>query len=365
MIGADGAGNHPVVRFLTQSVPFLNARLQGLYKLGRAAKADPRRFGAVAGAVTLASLGLMAAYADDEDWKKREDWDRDAYWWFKIGGTAYRIPKPFEVGAIGTLAERTAELVLSKEMTNKRFAERLSHMVAQTFAFDPVPQAFKPLLDIYSNKDSFTGRAIESQADQRLRPEDRYNERTSEAARLLGSWGLPDPAQLLKGEWVGLSPKQVDHLFRGYFSWVASAVATATDYAIRPALDRGDRPAMRLKDVFLAGNFVESLPSGSSRYVSAMYEQSRDVEQAYASYQDALGRGDKDGAADILASDGDKIRSRGAMSTATKLLSQLNQQAKKIEASTAMDASEKRERLQRIEQRRHELARRVMGAGAT
>lgn len=359
------SGNHPVVRFLTQSVPFLNARLQGLYKLGRAAKADPRRFGAVAGAVTLASLGLMAAYADDEDWKKREDWDRDAYWWFKIGGTAYRIPKPFEVGAIGTLAERTAELVLSEEMTNKRFAERLSHMVAQTFAFDPVPQVFKPLLDIYSNRDSFTGRAIESQADQRLRPEDRYNERTSEAARLLGSWGLPDPAQLLKGEWVGLSPKQVDHLFRGYFSWAASATTAVTDFAIRPALNRGDRPAMRLKDVFLAGNFVESLPSGSSRYVSAMYEQSHDVEQAYASYRDALARGDKEGAADIMASDGDKIRSRGAVSTATKLLSQLNQQAKKIEANTAMDATVKREQLQRIEQRRHEIARRVMGTGAT
>lgn len=359
------SGSHPVVRFLTQSVPFLNARLQGLYKLGRAAKADPRRFATVAGAVTLASLGLMAAYADDEDWKKREDWDRDSYWWFKIGETAYRIPKPFEVGAIGTLAERTAELMLSEEMTSKRFADRISHMVAQTFAFDPVPQAFKPLLDIYSNKDSFTGRAIESQADQRLRPEDRYNERTSEAARLLGSWGLPDPAQLLKGEWVGLSPKQVDHLLRGYFSWAASAVTTATDYAIRPALDRGDRPAMRLKDVFLAGNFVESLPSGSSRYVSAMYEQARDVEQAYASYRDALARGDKTAAADIMESDGDKLRSRMAMNTATKLLSQLNQQAKKIEGSTTMDSTEKRERLQRIEQRRHEIARRVLGVGAT
>ncbi len=181
----------------------------------------------------------------------------------------------------------------------------------------------------------------------------------------IGGWGLPDPAQLLKGEWVGLSPKQVDHLLRGYFSWAASAVTTATDYAIRPALDRGDRPAMRLKDVFLAGNFAESLPSGSSRYVSAMYEQSRDVEQAYASYRDALARGDTTGAADIMASDGDKIRSRGAVNTATKLLSQLNQQAKKIEASTAMDATEKRQQLQRIEQRRHELARRVMGAGAT
>lgn len=94
--------------------------------------------------MSLASLGLMAAYSDDDDWKKREDWDRDSYWWFKIGGTAYRIPKPFEVGAIGTLAERTAELMMSDEMTGERFRQRLAHMVSQTFSFDPCRRRSNP-----------------------------------------------------------------------------------------------------------------------------------------------------------------------------------------------------------------------------
>jgi hypothetical protein len=82
-------GSFTTIRFLTQVVPFLNARLQGLYKLGRAAKEDPARFSIVAGAAALASLALLAAYSDDDDWKKREDWDRDNYWWFKFGGIAY------------------------------------------------------------------------------------------------------------------------------------------------------------------------------------------------------------------------------------------------------------------------------------
>lgn len=358
-------GSAPVVRFLTQSVPFLNARLQGLYKLGRSAKEDPRRFATVAMAVSMASLGLLAAYADDEDWKRREDWDRDSYWWFKIGETAYRIPKPFEVGAIGTLAERTAEAMFSEEMDSKRFMERISHMVSQTFAFDPMPQAFKPLLDIYANKDSFTGRAIESQADQRLRPEDRYNERTSEVARFLGQVGLPDPAQLMKGEYAGLSPKQIDHLLRAYFSWAATAVTTVSDYPLRWATDRGERPDMRLKDAFLVGSFVESLPTGSSRYVSALYEQSRQVEQAFASYRDAIASGDQAKAAELLQSDGDKIRSRASVATATKLLAQLNQQAKRIEADATLSGEEKRQRLTQLEQRRHAIAQRVLGRQAT
>jgi hypothetical protein len=354
-------GSALVVRFLTQSVPFLNARMQGLYKLGRAAKHDPRRFATVAMAVTVASLGLLAAYADDEDWKRREDWDRDSYWWFKIGETAYRIPKPFEVGAIGTLAERTAEAMFSEEMDSKRFMERISHMVSQTFAIDPVPQAFKPLLDIYANKDSFTGRAIESQADQRLRPQDRYSERTSEVARWLGQIGLPDPAQLVKGEYTQLSPKQIDHLLRAYFSWAATAVTTASDYPLRWAADRGERPDMRLRDTFLVGSFVESLPTGSSRYVSALYEQSRQVEQAFASYRDAIASGDQVKAAELLESDGDKIRSRASVATDTKMLAQLNQQAKRIEADAKLSGEEKRQKLTQLEQRRHAIAQRVLG----
>ncbi len=353
------SGNHAVVRFLTQSVPFLNARLQGLYKLGRAAQDNPRRFAVVAGAVSLASLALLAAYSDDDDWKKREDWDRDSYWWFKIGQTAYRIPKPFEVGAIGTVAERTAELAFSKEMTNQRFMDRLAHMLAQTFSFDPMPQAFKPLIDIYSNKDSFTSRAIESQADQRLRPQDRYDERTSEVARLLGSWGLPDPVRLLKGEWADLSPKQVDYLLRGYFSWAGVTATAAADAIARPALDRGERPDMRLKDVFLLGNFVESLPAGGSRYVTQMYEQARQVEQAHASYRDAVKRGDLAKAAEIQRDEAPKLRHRAAYTQATQQLAHLNQRAKAVMARTELSGEGKREALDAIERQRAEIGYRM------
>ena len=353
------SGSAPVVRFLTQAVPFLNARLVGLDKLGRAAMEDPLRFATVTGAVALASLALLAAYSDDDDWKKREDWDRDAYWWFKVGEQAYRIPKPFEVGAIGTLAERTAELMLSDEMTGKRYMERVSHMLSGTFSFNPVPQAFKPLLDLYANKDSFTGRAIESQADQRLRPQDRYSERTPEVAKFLGGLGLPDPAQLVKGEYSALSPKQVEHLIRGYFSWVGTAAMTVSDFGLRPLAGRGERPDMRLKDVFIAGNFVENLPTGSSRYVTQMYEQARQAEQAYASYQEAIKAGDTDKAQSIKESAGPLLRNRPAYTAATRQLAEINRMAKRIEADQAMAGAAKRARLTQLEQQRHVIAQRV------
>lgn len=353
------SGKWETVRFLAQTVPFLNARLQGLYKLGRAAGEDPRRFTAMAGAVSMASLGLLAAYADDDDWKKREDFDRDNFWWFKIGDKAFRIPKPFEVGAIGTVAERTAELMMSEEMTGKRFGQRISDMVFNTFAMDPTPQAIKPFLDVYANKDSFSGRAIEGMADERLRPQDRYNERTSEVARLLGSWGLPDPVRLAKGEYSGLSPKQVDFLLRGYFGWLATVSTTATDTIARPMLDRGERPSMRLRDTFLAGNFVEELPTGSSRYVTTMYEQAKGVEQAWASHQAAIKSGDIELARSIQEEEGPKLRNRMAINAAKQQMAELGQRAKKIEGDRLMTGEIKRERLTQIEQQRNAIAQRV------
>jgi len=353
------SGKWETVRFLTQTVPFLNARLQGLYKLGRAAKEDPRRFAAMAGAVSMASLALLAAYSDDEDWKKREDWDRDNFWWFKVGDMAFRIPKPFEVGAIGTVAERTAELMLSDEMTGKRFGQRISDMVFNTFAMDPTPQAIKPFLDVYSNKDSFSGKAIEGMADERLRPQDRYNERTSEVARLLGSWGLPDPVRLAKGEYAGLSPKQIDFLLRGYFGWLATVSNTATDAIAKPLLGRGERPEPKLRDAFLAGNFVESLPSGSSRYVTAMYEQARDVEQAWASYQAAIKSGDIEKAREIQQEEAPKLRSRMAVENAKSQIADLNARAKRIESDKFMSAQAKRAKLDEIEALRNRVAERV------
>lgn len=355
------SGKWETVRFLAQTVPFLNARLQGLYKLGRAAGEDPRRFAAMAGAVSMASLGLLAAYADDDDWKKREDFDRDNFWWFKIGDKAFRIPKPFEVGAIGTVAERTAELMMSEEMTGKRFGQRISDMVFNTFAMDPTPQAIKPFLDVYANKDSFSGRAIEGMADERLRPQDRYNERTSEVARLLGSWGLPDPVRLAKGEYSGLSPKQVDFLLRGYFGWLATVSTSATDAIARPMLDRGERPAMRLRDTFVAGNFIEELPTGSSRYVTTMYEQAKDVEQAWASYQAAIKSGDVELARSIQEEEGPKLRNRMAINAAKQQMAELGQRAKKIDGDRLLSAEAKRERLNEIEQRRNAIAERVAG----
>jgi len=371
-------GQWRAVRFLTQVVPFLNARLQGLYKLGRDGvvpvarvlvgggnatdKQIAKRFGAVTGAVAMASILLLSAYKDDEDWKKREDWDRDTYWWFKLGDTAYRIPKPFEVGAIGTIAERGFEMLVSDEMTGKRFGERMGHMMSSTFALNPIPQAVKPLLDVYSNEDSFTQRPIETMGMERLKPEDRFTGNTSEVAKWLGKLGLPEPGRLMAGQIQPLSPVQIDALIKGYFSWLGVSASRVVDESVRVVADRPERPAMQLRDVFFAGNFVEGLPANASRYVTALYDQAKGIEEAYASYRFALRQGNRERAMELMDLEGDKIRMQPMVAKGKQALSKLNESIRAIERDPGMSALEKRDRIDRIKAMQNTIAMRVSAA---
>lgn len=337
-------GTWSSIRLLTQTVPFLNARLQGLYKLGRS---DKKRLGYVVGAVSLASLALLAAYRDDDDWKKREDWDRDTYWWFKFGGMAFRIPKPFEIGAVGTLAERSAELFFDNEMTGKRYMERLRKLVGDQLAMNPIPQLVKPILDVYANTDSFTGRPIETMGMERLRPEDRYTQRTSEIAKLLGKSEL-------------LSPVQIDHLIRGYFAWLGTAATTSVDLLARSTVvDVPPAPAIKLRDMFLVGNFVETLPADASRYVSQMYKQSREIEQAYASLQYYRKLGETEKAREILEANRDKIKRYRLVTKLKALETKVNRRIRKIEARRDLDGETKRDLLNKLYAQRDKIARRL------
>jgi hypothetical protein len=350
-------GNWPVIRFLTQSVPFMNARIQGLYKLGKAAVDNPGRVGAVVGATMMASVALAAMYKDDPDWKQREDWDRDNYWWFKIGGTAFRIPKPFEVGATGTIAERTWELMTDKEMTASRFGGQVADILGQQFSLNPTPQIVKPLMDVYANKDGFTGRPIENQAMQTLRPEDRYSQNTSMTARFLGQLGLPDPVQLIQGRYSALSPVQMESLLHGYFGSLGNLALGATDAILRPATGQASAPSTTPYQV--TSGMVDTLSGPQSRYVTAMYDNLNNIEQAYNSYRMYLKTGQREQAQEELAAHRDLIRAYPMAEAAKRAMSQMSAQEKRILNDTNMSSAEKRQKLDALTSRKNALAQRI------
>lgn len=330
------------IRFLIQTVPFMNARLQGLYKLGRGAKENPARFGAVLGGTAMASMALLLAYKDDEDWKRREDYDRESFWWFKIGDLAYRIPKPFEVGAIGSIAERGLEAMISDEFGGKQFADRVFQITQDQLSLNPVPQLFKPAIEVWANRNFFTDRPIESAWMSRLSVSERASDRTSTVAKIVGQAGV-------------LSPVQVDHLISGYFGWLGSHIVATANLSER-ALSDAPKAAARVDDWFVVGDFVKSLPQQQSRYVTALYENLKETQEAMNDMRFYQATQQVEKMREIAEDKRDKIMLAKTYERASSQLSKINVEVRRIERSTTMDSKLKRERLDALNQMKNDLA---------
>jgi hypothetical protein len=342
-------GAWPAVRLLTQTVPFMNARMQGLYKLGRAAKENPRRFATVLGATSIATIALMLASRDDEDWKRREEWDRDSFWWFKVGGKAIRIPKPFEIGAMASIAERGLDMILEgmDEKSRDRFAKRLYHIVMDNLSMNPVPQLVKPALDLYANKDPFRLRAIETPGMEKLSKSERIGGSTTGMAVMLGKAGV-------------LSPVQIDYIISGYFGWLGSHIAMAADPVMRPVMGMPEKAERKIDDAFFVGDWVKELPSNQSRYVEEFYRQAVKVREATADMQHYKKLGNIEKAREIFEEDKELIKQSPRFNMATTSINKINLRIQQVQASSKMDAKQKRVEVDRLSAMRNKIAERVM-----
>jgi hypothetical protein len=337
-------GANPAVRFLTQSIPFLNARIQGLDKLGRAMTKEQRaQLISVLGTYSLASIALYLAYKDDEDFKEREQWDRDTYHWFKIPGTegVFRIPRPFEVGAIGVIFERMVEQMVDDDVHGQLLAERIGHAITETFAVDFRPQLITPALEVYSNKDSFTDRPIESLGMRRLPASERKYAYTSSAYV-----GASKVLELIPWETIQLSPVQIEHLVQGYFGWVGSTVVSAVsivDYPRKYAefFTTGfDSP--------LAMGFFKSLPSMQSKYKTQFYDMRFKMEEVNNLMRLYQKRGEYKKALKIAEKNKNLLQWRSSYNKVNTKISQINQEIRRIQADKNLTEAEKIDRTRQL-----------------
>ena len=351
-------------RTITQVTPFLNSRVQGLYKLGRdgilptvrvfyntitgqeitdqSDKQKAAAFTTVTGAVMLATIMLYLAFKDDEDFRKRDDWDRDNFWWIKIPGmdSAIRLPKPFEIGAMATLAERTLEQIIDQGSEGREFQNSLTRMMVDTFALN-LPQIIKPMVDLYANKDSFTGAPIESAGMERLSKAERATDNTSPLAIALG--GVANAVLPTKLE---VSPVQIDYSIKAYFGWLGGTAAWMSKFAVMP-FQEGTKPDERWLDTASIG-FIRSLPATQSRYVNNFYETNRELSQALADMRHYAAVGDERKVTEILTEKGDKIALAKMYDNAARDMSRMRQYIRIVTNDSTLSGEAKRQEIDRI-----------------
>lgn len=334
----------------TSVIPFFNARLAGLYKVGREMGSgangrvlDWQKVGRMVGMLTTTSLALMAYNmgANKDEWDKLPYHEKWTYYNFWIGKERIRIPKPFELGAIfSSLPEMMIESMDKKDA--EIVGKFLGFTLNDTLSFG-WPQIVKPAVELWANKNSYTGRDIVPQGMEFLAPEMQYTESTKEVYKKLG-------------EMFGMSPAKIEHVVNGYLSNLSMAFATTADLALEYSTITPSKPFNR-NNLWVLGGAIRDDGMMSAQAVTDFYDYARKVDEAVYSMNALKKEGDVTKLRDYVAENLDLIKDRTVVSKLKKEFSTIRTKRMAIIRSRDLSTTEKDEQLRALVKRRNGLAK--------
>lgn len=235
-------GANALARGLTATIPFLNARFQGLDVFWRAglgkysANSELNRRRAMQSFYTRALMlsSLTGLYylmvSDDDQYKEQSEVVRDNNWVLPTSsGVPVLLSIPFEVGLFFKTIPETLLAATIGEKSSKETRETIQRGIVSTLEINPLGvQIISPLVEASMNKSFYTQRQIvpyymESNVATGL--QDRVS--TSEIAKFIGSE-------------LGISPIKIDHVLTGYGGTIGGYALSAIDTLLRSEMVTGD-----------------------------------------------------------------------------------------------------------------------------
>lgn len=243
------------IQGMNQVVPFTNAGVQGLRVAFQAAQRDPKKFALKWSLVvlipTLIERLMNMAKGDDDEYDQLPAYIKDMFFNFKIAPDLWlRIPKPFELGVLGSGVGRAFDWVMTGD--DKAF-EGYAGALARSFI--PVDEAalagpFKGIIESFANYDMFRNKNIVPPYEAKKELRFRMTERGSRLGQALQNViGFANPFG------KSIDSRKIDHLLRTQFGFMGSFASQASD------IGRTDRGGLSLSTTGL----VTQAPAYASR----------------------------------------------------------------------------------------------------
>lgn len=256
-------------------VPYSNANIQGQRITLRRMKENPARYtGKIALGIVAPTIAAMAlSYSNDENKKIMENlpdyvkennvvvigpgakYNKEQNKWDGV----YLIPVPPQFSPL----HRQLHNMVKSAMTGQQFdvGKTVGDAVEQVTTVNPmeirrtgaqyVPQAVKPFMETWANKNLYTGQEVVPEGMKNLNGKDQWDNSTSLTARKVG-------------ELTGLSPKQIDNAFRTSTAGGGQNLLHGMDFAIAKATGAsGDEIKGRSMLDSVVGRFYA--PKGTSQ----------------------------------------------------------------------------------------------------
>lgn len=336
-------GANPLWRAITATIPFLNARIQGLDKIyttlaGKYSPYDGLDQRSVTQKRALMRGGMIAAMtgiyflmmSDNEEYKKARREVRDDNWIIPtpFEGVSFKLPIPFEIGAIFKTIPEVFLNYMFGDLDARGARDSIVRQINNTTNIDLLGfQIIKPLVDAARNKDSFTGKEIVPYWVERgTEAYKQYDERTTEISKALGKM-------------LNISPMKIDYVIGGYGGSLGTSILLATNAAWQTA--NGEKTAgtradwTDINNVPVIRRFLmdNRLGNVGTRVQQDYYELRDEVRKAVATLNKFKDEKDVDGYYAYMATKQDLLNTRQAVLSLDRYLKRYREARDQIKKS--------------------------------
>lgn len=319
-------------------VAFFNATVQGGDKLVRAWRDDPKGMTIKSTLfITLPTIALWYLNKDNSAYQELPQWEKDTFFHIPAGNKFIKIPKPFELGLLyGTTFERMLQYFDDKSTGRNGVGFKgLGDRTIDTLLPDVLPTALSPIWEWWSNYSKFRQRNIVPQSQEKLPDKLQYGSNTSMVARKIG-------------DTLNVSPYKVDNTIMGYGGNLARLGLDITD-AIGGANEK--RPTKGVTELPEIRRFFAK-PYQSSDSVQRVYDDFKEQEKLHNELKLTGQR-----------PEGYDPKLYNKLKNAQNSFKAINKASKKIIDSETMSSDTKREKLDKLNIQKANVARGVYGLG--
>lgn len=334
---------------------FSAARAQSIYRFAEALAKQPKKVLSKIAAMVAISIAILKASIDSDRKEYEEIADQTKKDNFIItlpNGEFLKIKKPqgtvrsiinfFEM-MYGVSAGTIPEAEYEKEWNNwlrdtveensgieldLREGRDIFQIVSGSF----LPTVLEPIIENAQNVDFYYGNPVVPYGKENLKASEQYDENTSQTAILLG-------------QKLNMSPAKIENLITGWFAGVGQQALDISDTLLgKFSDDIPEQPNKNKSEQFITNRFFAN-PYKNSDSVSIVYEKVENLEKL-VEYGEAT-----DTEKETLAK----------LKKATATMKELNKQIKETRNSLKLNAEEKQNKINELQELRTDTARYYLG----
>jgi len=348
------AGASKEATFMRQTVPFFGAYLQSMNVAAKVIsgrgiapeqKAEAHRvLASTAAKVAALSLIYNIMVSDDDTYKQTDPSIRDRKLY--IPGTGMSLPLRPDIFTLTTkiLPEHIYQMTMAEATEDKTKAMKALKNGLSNALLGPnvLPQAIKPILEVSTNHDFFTDRAIVGQGLEQLETYKQYTNNTSELAKALGNFGM--------------SPMKIDHLLKAYFGYTGGLALMTTDALINAGSDI-PKPDKSIRDniASVPGMSAFVAKERGTKLMNDFYELRDEVSTAVNTFNKLKKEGTPEERQEYREKNQELLRVKSAVNNMNNQLTKIREAEKRIYNNRSMSGEEKRIKLEEIRQRQERI----------